>query len=125
MNQGSLIHPDMLSGLGAFFPGTCTIQQATYTTSATGVKAAVWATLGGHSDLACRVSPLMGNTPEWQALGEMDLTRSLRTIILTYHPDILPGMRAVTDGATYTVQSVRHDGSGVMTQLLCEEVSIG
>ena len=125
MNAGNLIHSGLLDSLGAFLPGTCTIQQATYTTSATGVKAATWVTLSGHSGLACRVSPVMSSAPEWQALGEMDLTRAHRTIALAYHPDIEPGMRVVTGGTTYTIQSVRHDGSGVMTELLCEEVTIG
>ena len=125
MNTGGLIHTDLLSGLAEFFPDTCTIQQATYTTSGTGVKAATWPTLSGHSALACRVSPVMSSSPEWEALEGMDLTRAHRTIVLAYHGSIEPGMRAVTGGVTYTIQSVRHDGSGVMTELLCEEVTIG
>ena len=125
MNPGGLTHPNMLLSLGDFMPSAVTIQTATYTTSATGVKAATWATLTGHADLDCRVSPVMSSAPEWQALGTMDLTRAHRTIVLAYHASIEPGMRAVVGTDTYTIQSVRHDGSGVMTELLCEEVTIG
>lgn len=125
MNPGGLTHPDMLLSLGDFMPSAVTIQTATYTTSETGVKAATWATLTGHADLDCRVSPVMSSAPEWQALGTMDLTRAHRTIVLAYHASIEPGMRAVVGTDTYTIQSVRHDGSGVMTELLCEEVTIG
>ena len=125
MNPGGLTHPNMLLSLAEFMPSAVTIQTATYTTSATGVKTAAWATLAGHADLDCRVSPVMSNVPEWRALDTMDLTRAHRTIVLAYHPDIEPGMRAVAGGGTYTIQSVRHDGSGVMTELLCEEVTIG
>ena len=125
MNPGGLTHPNMLLSLGAFMPSAVTIQTATYTTSETGVKAATWATLTGHADLDCRVSPVMSSAPEWQALGTMDLTRAHRTIVLAYHAGIEPGMRAVVGTDTYTIQSVRHDGSGVMTELLCEEVTIG
>ena len=125
MNPGGLTHPDMLLSLGDFMPSAVTIQTATYTTSETGVKAATWATLTGHADLDCRVSPVMSSAPEWQALGTMDLTRAHRTIVLAYHAGIEPGMRAVAGGVAYTIQSVRHDGSGVMTELLCEEVTIG
>ena len=125
MNPGGLTHPNMLLSLGDFMPSAATIQATTYTTSATGVKAATWATLTGHADLDCRVSPVMSSAPEWQALGTMDLTRAHRTIVLAYHASIEPGMRAVVGTDTYTIQSVRHDGSGVMTELLCEEVTIG
>lgn len=125
MNPGGLTHPNMLLSLGDFMPSAVTIQTATYTTSETGVKAAAWATLAGHADLDCRVSPVMSSAPEWQALGTMDLTRAHRTIVLAYHASIEPGMRAVVGTDTYAIQSVRHDGSGVMTELLCEEVTIG
>ena len=125
MNPGGLTHPNMLLSLGDFMPSSVTIQSATYTTSVTGVKTAAWATLAGHADLSCRVSPVMSSAPEWQALGTMDLTRAHRTIVLAYHAGIEPGMRAVVGTDTYTIQSVRHDGSGVMTELLCEEVTIG
>ena len=125
MNPGGLTHPNMLLSLGDFMPSSVTIQSATYTTSVTGVKTAAWATLAGHADLDCRVSPVMSSAPEWQALGQMDITRAHRTIVLAYHAGIEPGMRAVVGADTYTIQSVRHDGSGVMTELLCEEVTIG
>jgi hypothetical protein len=125
VNPGGLTHPNMLLSLAEFMPSAVTIQAATYTTSGTGVKTAAWATLAGHADLDCRVSPVMSSAPEWQALDTMDLTRAHRTIVLACHPDIEPGMRAVTASTTYTIQSVRHDGSGVMTELLCEEVTIG
>ena len=125
MNPGGLTHPNMLLSLGDFMPSAVTIQTATYTTSVTGVKTAAWATLAGHADLDCRVSPVMSSVPEWQALDAMDLTRAHRTIVLAYHAGIEPGMRAVVGTDTYTIQSVRHDGSGVMTELLCEEVTIG
>ena len=125
MNPGGLTHPNMLLSLGDFMPSSVTIQSATYTTSVTGVKTAAWATLAGHADLDCRVSPVMSSAPEWQALGQMDITRAHRAISLAYHASIEPGMRAVVGTDTYTIQSVRHDGSGVMTELLCEEVTIG
>ncbi len=113
MNPGGLTHPDMLLSLAEFMPSAVTI------------KTAAWATLAGHADLDCRVSPVMSSAPEWQAIDTMDITRAHRTIVLAYHPDIEPGMRAVTASTTYTIQSVRHDGSGVMTELLCEEVTVG
>lgn len=125
MNPGGLTHPDMLLSLGDFMPSAVTIQTATYTTSETGVKAATWATLTGHADLDCRVSPVMSGMAEYQALANLDLTRAHRAISLAYHASIEPGMRAVVGTDTYTIQSVRHDGSGVMTELLCEEVTIG
>jgi hypothetical protein len=115
----------MLLSLGDFMPSAVTIQTATYTTSETGVKAATWATLTGHADLDCRVSPVMSSMAEYQALANLDLTRAHRAISLAYHASIEPGMRAVVGTDTYTIQSVRHDGSGVMTELLCEEVTIG
>lgn len=125
MNPGGLVHTDVLAGLGDFLPDACTIQSATYTTSGTGVKAATWATLAGHADLSCRVSPVMSGMAEYQALANLDLTRAHRVISLAYHASIEPGMRAVVGTDTYTIQSVRHDGSSVMTELLCEEVTIG
>jgi hypothetical protein len=115
----------MLLSLGDFMPSAVTIQTATYTTSETGVKAATWATLTGHADLDCRVSPVMSSMAEYQALANLDLTRAHRAISLAHHASIEPGMRAVVGTDTYTIQSVRHDGSGVMTELLCEEVTIG
>jgi hypothetical protein len=125
VNLGGLTHPDLLASLPLALPETCTVQTATYTTTSTGVKTTTWAILSGHAALACRVSPVTTSTPEYQNLDEMDLTRSHRVIALAYHPDIEPGLRVVADGITYTVRTVRHDGQGLMTVLLCEEVSVG
>ena len=125
MNPGSLIHSGMLTELAGFFPTTCDVQTATYTTSTTGVKAATWATLAGHGALACRVSPVVSSAPEYQSLAGMDITRAHRLIALAYHADIEPGMRVVAGGHTYTVLVVRHDGQGTITELLCEEVTVG
>jgi hypothetical protein len=125
MNPGSLIHSGMLAELAGFFPTTCNVQTTTYDTSTTGVKTATWATLTGHGALACRVSPVVSSAPEYQTLPGMDLTRAHRLIALAYHADIEPGMRVVAGGHTYTVLVVRHDGQSTITELLCEEVTVG
>lgn len=125
MNPGGLIAPGLIAALAAFFPDACTVQTATYATSATGTKTATWATLSGHADLACRVAPVNTNTAEYQRLAGLDLTREHRLIVLVYHPDVAPGMRVVVGSNTYTVLTTRHDGQGTITELLCEEVTVG
>ena len=125
MNPGSLIHSGMLAELAGFFPDTCTVQTATYDTGTTGTKTATWATLSGHADLACRVAPINTNAAEYQRLAGLDLTREHRLVVLVYHPDVAPGMRVVVGSDTYTVLTTRHDGQGTITELLCEEVTVG
>lgn len=125
MNPGDLIAPGLIAALAAFFPDACTVQEATYATGATGTKTATWATLSGHADLACRVAPINTNAAEYQRLASLDLTRAHRLIALAYHPDIVPGMRVLVGATTYSVLTTRHDGQGTITELLCEEVTVG
>lgn len=114
-----------MTELAAFLPDTCTINEAAYNTGTTGAQTVSWSALDAHEDLPCRVGPVMSGVPEYQALAAEDLTRVHRMILLAYHPLIKPGMQAEAKGVTYRVQTVRHDGQGSMTELLCEEVTVG
>lgn len=116
-----LIHPRLFSQLAAFYPATCTIQEASETLDAANQPIQAWADLPGHVDIPCTVSRPGG--------GERKTTHQIysvatHTIALAgYYPAITEKMRAVVAGQAYDILLPENDPLGVGTQLLCQVVT--
>jgi hypothetical protein len=117
-NQRGIVHPNLMSALGGFYPSLCTIQAATETQSATGAVQQGWADAPGLVGLRCRLAPAPNSAnrevrAEAGTYGEFNYTVALAG----YYPAITEQSRAVVDGTAYDVQSVAHDGNHTTTEM--------
>jgi SPP1 family predicted phage head-tail adaptor len=114
-----LTHPRMMTGLRNFYPDTCTIQQATANRDGHGQPIDSWDNIAGLVDLPCRVSPLSGREVE---KATQEFSSQVVTISLKGAHVISTVNRVLTNGVTYNIRQVDHDGQGVNTRLIGEVV---
>lgn len=123
----SLLHPDMLTALADFFPHSGTIQEATNSNVA-GTVTQSWATLNGHSGLACVVAAVAKRGGEEVRRDQMTVTTATHQVrIRGHYPSIGTDNRIVvtTTNRTLTLNilSVKHDSQETQTLLDCEVVT--
>ncbi len=118
-NQRGIVHPNLMSALGGFYPSLCTIRAATETQSATGAVQQGWADAPGLVGLRCRMAPAEGV----QAARELRLIEGthvelLYSIALAGHyPAITEQMQVLVDETAYDIVGVLHDGNHAATRL--------
>lgn len=137
MNQGILIHPQMLIRLTPTFLATMgTVQRATVTQSATGAPVQTWADVPGLIDLACRIAPDGANerrspTGTYADISHIailsntvELIDELVNLLIDANGDALIDngavtemMRFVADGTEYNIVGVEVDGNRQMNRL--------
>lgn len=137
MNQGVLIHPQMLVRLTpTFLATTGTVQRATVTQSATGAPVQTWADVAGLIDLACRVAPAGASerrapTGTYADISHIAILSNAISLVdelvnllidadgdaLIDNGSITELMRFVADGTEYDIVGVEVDGNRQMTRL--------
>ena len=122
----ALLHPDMLTALADFFPHSGTIQEATNSNVA-GTVSQSWATLSGHSGLACVVARASTGNREYRR-DQMTVTTATHQVrIRGHYPSIGTDNRIVVTttnrSLTLNILSVKHDSQETQTLLDCEVVT--
>jgi len=124
MPDRGIIHPGMLTALAAFYPSTCTIQEATETRDAAGEPRPTWSNLSGHVSIPCRVAPsTTGRSDEVKQPGRTYAMATYTIALRGYYASITAKHRAVVGGVNYDILAVDHDGQSKTTYLRAERVT--
>lgn len=116
----AIVHPRLHQALAAFYPSTCTIQQAALTQDASGHPVPAWSDLAGHAALSARLSPI-GGTERKTASQIYSVATHVINLAGSY-PAITAKMRAVIAGQSYDILLVEQDGQTASTRLVAEVV---
>lgn len=123
MRASTIVSPNLLADLAAFYPDTCTIQAMTNTQSASGAPVETWTDVPGLSGLGCTIAKDRSKAIEyWAAVGT--ITRDMLICDLPgFYDQITTKHRLVANGVNYNIIAVQWDSHHVMTELILETVT--
>ena len=111
----TLVDPRLLGLIKDFFPSSCTVQEATVSSSSYGETGRTWGNLSGVVSVACRIAPASQQEPK-----NVDLEYAVNThtaVIKGYYNTIKAAMQAIIDGTTYDITGVSFDDQALQTRL--------
>lgn len=117
-------HPGLLDSLSDFYPSTCTIQQFTTATSASGERTKTYADLASHVAIPCAVAPVRNARSESQEATQTFGLIVDRIALKGHYPNITTNMRAVVGSAVYDIIDVEHDQHSKTTYLTGNKVTV-
>jgi len=111
----TLVDGRLLGLIKNFFPSTCTVQEATISSSSYGETGRTWGNLSGVVGVACRIAPASQQEPKNVDLEYVVATHT--AVLRGYYNTIKAAMRATIDSTTYDITGVSFDDQNLQTRL--------
>lgn len=111
----TLVDARLLTQIKLFFPSSCTVQEATISSSSYGETGRTWGNLSGVVSIACRIAPASQQEPK-----NVDLEYAVNThtaVLKGYYNTIKAAMQAIIDGTAYDITGVSFDDQALQTRL--------
>lgn len=119
----SLIHPQMLTSLAAFYPQRCTFTLRAPGVDAAGVPNGAQGDVAGLISIPCSVNAPPTGIAQERAGADATRTVELHMVALRGHyPAVTTKMECVVEGVSFNVISVDHDAQLATTWVLVERV---
>ena len=111
----TLVDARLLTQIKLFFPSSCTVQEATISSSSYGETGRTWGNLSGVVSIACRIAPASQQEPK-----NVDLEYAIAThtaVLKGYYNTVKAHMQAIIDGTTYDITGASFDDQVLQTPL--------
>ncbi len=111
----TLVDSRLLGLIKNFLPSSCTVQEATISSSSYGETGRTWGNLSGVVSVACRIAPASQQEPK-----NVDLEYAINThtaVLKGHYSTIKAAMQAIIDGVTYDITGVSFDDEALQTRL--------
>ncbi len=114
-----MIHTDMISSLGDFFPDTCTVQE--FTTTYNDYNEPVKSWTDKHTDVYCAIGQ---DTQQEIKMDDKTVRNSTHRIILKGQYDASEKDRVKVGSDYYDILLATEGVRGTKTSLICEKVTV-